>query len=239
MSTNARGARCGPGAAGTNWDGGAGEGYNAGEVPQPDDGRTVRAQRIRGERRAQVLRVARQVFSERGYHAASIAEIIAAAGIARGTFYLYFVNKRAIFDELLDGLLAELGRAVRRISVDEGAPSPIEQMRGNVHRVLDVLEENRDLTKILLREAVGLDAAFDEKLGAFYGSLIGRIRGGLDLGQRLGLVRECDTEVAAHCVLGGVKEVVFQALVVGGLHVVTREALVGEVVDFNLRGLFR
>jgi len=203
------------------------------------DGRAVRAKRIRDKRRAQVLRVAREVFSRRGYHAASIADIIAAAGIARGTFYLYFGNKRAIFDELLDELMAQLARAVRRINVEEDAPSPIDQMRANVHRVLDVLEENRELTKILLREAVGLDSAFDEKLGAFYGSVIERIRGGLDLGQQIGLVRSCDSLVTAHCVLGGVKEVVYQALVAGGLRNVSREALVGEVVDYTLRGLFR
>jgi len=183
--------------------------------------------------------VARQVFSERGYHSASISDIIAAAGIARGTFYLYFVNKRAIFDELLDELLQQLNRSVVRIQVADGAPSPIEQMRGNVHRVFEVLDENRDLTKILLREAVGLDATFDEKLGAFYDNLIARIQGGLDLGQQLGLVRPCDSRVAARCVLGGVKEVVYQALVAGGLGVVSRESLVNEVVDFNLRGLFR
>jgi AcrR family transcriptional regulator len=208
-------------------------------VTETTDGRTARARRIRGERRVQVLRVARQVFSERGYHAASIADIIAAAGIARGTFYLYFGNKRAIFEQLLDELLAQLGRAVRRIRIEEGAPTPIDQMRENVHRVLDVLEENRELTKILLREAVGLDSAFDEKLGAFYGSVIGRIRGGLDLGQELGLVRKCDSRVAAHCVLGGIKEVVYHALVAGDLKNVGREALVGEIVDYTLKGLFR
>jgi AcrR family transcriptional regulator len=208
-------------------------------VTPSKDGRTVRAQRLRDERRAQVLRVARQVFSQRGYHAASIADIIAAARIARGTFYLYFVNKRAIFDELLDELLQQLNRAVVRIQVEEDAPSPIDQMRGNVRRVLEVLEDNRDLTKILLREAVGLDAAFDEKLGAFYDSLIARIQGGLDLGQQIGLVRPCDSRVAARCVLGGVKEVVYQALVAEGLGSVSREALVQELVDYNLRGLFR
>lgn len=208
-------------------------------VPVTKDGRTARAERLRGERRMQVLRAARQVFSERGYHAASIADIIASAEIARGTFYLYFVNKRAIFDELLDGLLLQLNRSVVRIQVEDGAPSPIDQMRGNVHRVLAVLDENRDLTKILLREAVGLDATFDEKLGAFYDNIIARIQGGLELGQQLGLVRPCDSRVAARCVLGGVKEVVYQELVAGGLGALSRAALVNEMVDYNLRGLFR
>ena len=49
------------------------------------------------ERRQQILTVARDVFARRGYHAAKIDDIVAAAGIARGTFYLYFEDKRAIF----------------------------------------------------------------------------------------------------------------------------------------------
>ena len=69
------------------------------------DGRVSRAQRLRESRRAAVLAVARRLFSQKGYHATSIHDIIEAAEIARGTFYLYFESKRAIFDELLDGLV--------------------------------------------------------------------------------------------------------------------------------------
>src|SRR5438552_1828440 len=72
----------------------------------PPDGRSARARRLREERRAQVLATARRLFAERGYHNTSISEIIAACRIARGTFYLYFESKRAIFDELLDDLFA-------------------------------------------------------------------------------------------------------------------------------------
>ena len=52
------------------------------------DGRVERAQRAREARRIGVLAVARRLFAAEGYHATSIDGIIAAAGIARGTFYL-------------------------------------------------------------------------------------------------------------------------------------------------------
>jgi len=64
----------------------------------------------RQERRAQVLRHAKRIFARKGYHRTNIADIIARARIARGTFYLYFQNKRDIFEEfdhcLLLGCLA-------------------------------------------------------------------------------------------------------------------------------------
>ncbi|MEM9490681.1 MAG: helix-turn-helix domain-containing protein, partial [Myxococcota bacterium] len=56
----------------------------------------------RQQRRRQILSVAKRVFAENGYHSASISQIIARANIARGTFYLYFSSKQAVFDSILD-----------------------------------------------------------------------------------------------------------------------------------------
>ncbi|MDP9001704.1 MAG: TetR/AcrR family transcriptional regulator, partial [Myxococcota bacterium] len=61
------------------------------------------------ERRQQILNVARDVFARRGYHNAKIEDIVTAAGIARGTFYLYFEDKRSIFEEIVDRTIARLG----------------------------------------------------------------------------------------------------------------------------------
>jgi AcrR family transcriptional regulator len=49
----------------------------------------------KAERRQQILNHARDVFAKRGYYAAKIDDIVTAAGIARGTFYLYFASSRA------------------------------------------------------------------------------------------------------------------------------------------------
>src|SRR5437868_12287957 len=119
------------------------------------DGRVARAQRAREMRRAAVLEAARTRFADEGYHATSIDDIIEEADIARGTFYLYFESKRAIFDELLDGLFATLASTVHRIDVSPGAPPPVEQMNATVDRVFATLGENREIARLLLREAVG------------------------------------------------------------------------------------
>ena len=99
------------------------------------DGRVSRAQKAREVRRAAVLQAARRVFYEKGYSGASIDDIIEAADIARGTFYLYFESKRAIFDELLEELFVTLQSKVSRIDVTPGAPPPVEQMDATVDKV--------------------------------------------------------------------------------------------------------
>ncbi|NMC72562.1 MAG: TetR/AcrR family transcriptional regulator [Myxococcales bacterium] len=164
------------------------------------------------ERRSQVLRCARKVFAEKGYHAAGVADIIREAGVARGTFYLYFESKRAIFDELLDVLFQELESQIRRVDPTGGAEDSARQMLDNVGRVLDTLLRNRDLTRILLREAVGLDAGFDRKLDEFYRRLAGLIERSLVSGREMGLVRELDRRVASLMILGALKQVLDHSL---------------------------
>jgi AcrR family transcriptional regulator len=59
--------------------------------------RAVRAARNREE----LLLAAAHVVGESGYRDASVQRITAAAGLAQGTFYLYFPSRQALFDELL------------------------------------------------------------------------------------------------------------------------------------------
>jgi len=60
--------------------------------------------------RQRLLEAAENVFAELGYHEASIVKITEAAGVAQGTFYLYFASKQEIFEELV----RDLNRRVRR-----------------------------------------------------------------------------------------------------------------------------
>jgi AcrR family transcriptional regulator len=202
------------------------------------DGRIARAQRQRESRRAALLQVARRIFSQKGYHSTSIDDLIEAAGVARGTFYLYFESKRAIFEELLDGLFATLASTVHRIDVTPGAPPPIDQVTAIVDRIFATLDENRELARILLREAVGLDEDFDRKLADFYGRIERMIASALRTGMTLGVVRPLDPEIVSRCILGAVKEIVHQAYVAPGTPAPSTATLGREVIAFTLTGVF-
>ncbi len=192
----------------------------------------------REERREQILSHAVRLFAERGYHLTQISDIIEAAGIARGTFYLYFDSKRAIFSELLDRLFGTFEGVIRRIEVGEGHPAVGVQMRGNVDRVIDAMIEHRDLVRILLRAAVGLDPEFDGKVADFYRKLLSILRGSIEMGLEMGLIRPCDTEVAGIFVLGGLKELAYQYLVADD-QPVARAHVADEFLAFVFGGLFR
>lgn len=182
---------------------------------------------------------ARRVFGERGYHRTHIADIIESAGIARGTFYLYFESKGAIFVELLDELLDELRESIVGVETSADAPPVEQQLVGTVRRLLGKVVDNRLLTTIIIREAVGLDEDVDERLNAFYRDLLDYIRRSLDEGQRMGILRAMDTQVAAFCVLGTIKQLMELLVMDDEVTPVDVDRLALAVLDFNLRGLLK
>ena len=92
-------------------------------IPRPGEdvaptGADGRALSRRGtETRRRLLDAAEKMFSELGYHDASIVKITEEAGVAQGTFYLYFGSKQDIFEEVV----VDLNRRVRHAVNEEAA----------------------------------------------------------------------------------------------------------------------
>lgn len=92
------------------------------------------------ERRAQILAVARRLFSERTYAAVSMAEIAGESGVARGLLHHYFGTKRELYLEVIRQLVRVPGLPVPRRA--DGAE--LEQMISeSADRWLTLLERNR------------------------------------------------------------------------------------------------
>ena len=187
------------------------------------------------ERRAQLLSRARDVFAKRGYHAAKIEHIVASAKVARGTFYLYFEDKRGVFAELVDRFLARLHLAILRIDPHDRSRSVAAQIRENIVRVLTLFLQDRAMTKILLTDAPGLDAEFDRKLQAVYEEVLNLLADSFAEGQALGIVGEGDTRVFAYLTVGALKELLYQS-VTRDLNESSAERLTAEVFSFLCRG---
>jgi AcrR family transcriptional regulator len=191
----------------------------------------------KAERRQQILNHAREVFSKRGYHAAKIDDIVAAAGVARGTFYLYFEDKRSIFGEILDLVLARISARIVRVDPHHAGRAVAEQVRDNVRGVVEILLEDRATTKILLSDAVGVDPLFDRKLHSFYDGAATMLEESLRDGQALGIVAEGDARVMSYLTLGALKELLYQIVLRGWEH--PAERIVEEVFGFLRDGYLR
>jgi AcrR family transcriptional regulator len=64
-----------------------------------------RKQQLTTRRQEQILAAALEIFSQKGYSAATIPEIAKASGLAAGTIYLYFPSKRELFIKVIESLL--------------------------------------------------------------------------------------------------------------------------------------
>ena len=190
----------------------------------------------RHARRAQVLRHAKRIFARKGYHRTNVADIIARARIARGTFYLYFQNKKDLFEELLEQVVGELTQRVQRIRPGPGEADPVDQLRANLTRVLRYVLAERELTDILLNHSTGFDHELDEKIRDFYDRIAALIKRSLDLGIEMNLVRNADTRAVSYAILGGIKEVIGMLSRSDDTDIA---ALVEEILQFGLSGVAR
>jgi AcrR family transcriptional regulator len=189
------------------------------------------------ERRQQILEHARDVFARRGYHAAKIEDIVVAAGIARGTFYLYFEDKRAIFEEIVDRVIAKLAMSIMRVDPFDGSRSVGDQVTENIRRIVGMLLEDHATTKILLSDALGVDPAFDRKLHSFYDEVSKLLVESLREGQELGIVEEGNATMFACMTLGALKELLYQVVIRDWDH--SEEVLTDEIFTFLRRGYLR
>lgn len=188
----------------------------------------------KASRRQELLRAARNVFSTKGFHDAKVDDICAEAGVAKGTFYLYFPDKRSVFAELVDSLFARLAQAIH--TVDEKG-DVAAQVKENIRAVIGVLFEDPKLTQILMSYAVGLDPAFAQKIDSFYDGTKTMLQESLTFGQRLGIVAEGDTKLYATCTIGALKELLFENATRGTQR--PHEEIVDAIFDFLQRGYLR
>jgi AcrR family transcriptional regulator len=99
--------------------------------------------------RARLLREARRVFEKQGYGASSVADIVNAAGVARGTFYVHFKSKREIFiavvarvrDDLLAGQMRPItGDRTVAAAVRNGIEQYLKAYKASA-RMISLIEE--------------------------------------------------------------------------------------------------
>lgn len=79
----------------------------------------------RSERRADVVRLAGQLFAQKGYRATTVREIADAAGILSGSLYHHFDSKESIGDEILAGFINEILADYRAAVASGGDPRAV------------------------------------------------------------------------------------------------------------------
>ena len=158
-------------------------------MPTAVDGRALGR---RGARtRTRLLEAAEDVFAQVGYHEASIVKITEAAGVAMGTFYLYFRSKKEIFDELLRDLNRRVRHAMSEASVQ--GSTRLEQEVLGFQAFFRFTAEHPGLYRVI-RQA---EFVSPEMLRYHYDKLSSGYIEGLRAAAERGEIGEIDHEVSA------------------------------------------
>jgi AcrR family transcriptional regulator len=200
--------------------------------------RSDRAVRARDKRRKQLLDAATRVFARKGYWSASISDVIRAAGVARGTFYLYFRGKQDVFVAIVDNFREEQKRLLQQSGPEEGPPTP-ENARARVRAIilswLQFHLGNLDAANIV-RDANRIDSTAARKRNEVRQALHSTIAKNIARLQETGVYRrKVPPELAAHFVLG-----MFDELAVTYLQSAKKSdlpRLADQFVEFELHGL--
>lgn len=173
------------------------------------DGRSLRALQRSTERRAQILAAAVKTFARLGYEQASIAHVCADVGIARGTLYQYFRDKKALFREML----RTHGEKIALLMQPVAPPEPSERdavalvrglLRDRFEQIYRVIVEDREIYTILFKEALAKNADTRDVVAEIHERMVSLMVAEMALGRSLGIVRVDDPEFVAGFVIGGV-----------------------------------
>lgn len=146
--------------------------------------------------RQALLDAAEEVFGQTRFGKAAITEITRRAGVAQGTFYVYFDNKQAIFLELVQHLGSELRRTLSEATAQASDRLQVEEL--GLRAFLSFLAQHRSLYKIV-RQAEFID---EEAYRAYYRRFAEGYIEGLSAAQARGEVADVDPEALAYALMG-------------------------------------
>jgi AcrR family transcriptional regulator len=146
------------------------------------------------DRRQEILDAAMAVFTNKGVSKATVADIAEAAGVAKGTVYLYFGSKEhlllALRDRFTDELLAHVSDLLSRVGQDDWwglVDTTIESM-------CDFMMQKEDLMQVFLEEGLSSDVAKVTDVGSRIDSMFAAA---IQQGIEAGVCKATDPELMA------------------------------------------
>jgi AcrR family transcriptional regulator len=194
---------------------------------------------------APTLAAAKRVFARRGYHTANIDDVCKAARIARGTLYQYFDNKRDLMLALMNETAVRVqetldARPPLRIpALPEGAALPVAVIvafcQRRTRELLDAVFLDEQTLRLVLREARGLDGAFDQVVADIDALILRAMERDLEAAQQARLIRPGNPHLMARYLLGGVEKMVITAILAD--ETIDLDAIVTAAVELQLFGI--
>lgn len=157
--------------------------------------------RTRGDTIARLYEAAIELIGEHGYAGTTVDEIVARAGVSKGTVYYHFKSKAELVTALLDDGLQRLATSFKQEA--EGAQGPAETLRALVHAELAYIQRYQAFSKLVMSEMWRVDRDWQDGLRVLREEYVAVIARCLDEGVRTGAFRAgVEPQTAASAVFG-------------------------------------
>lgn len=160
-----------------------------------------------------ILDAALDVFSNKGYHDATVDDIVSESETSKGSVYFHFPNKQTLFLALVDKFANLLERRVTEAIAEQ--ESGIERVRVALITCLDTFSSYRRLAKIMLVQAVGLGTLFEDKRIEVADRFAMLIKVNLDELVASGEIQPINTVIVAQIWTGSIYEMVIRWIYLG------------------------
>ena len=192
-------------------------------------------------RRQHILDCAKKVFAEKGYYEAYVEDVIKVAHIGKGTIYEYFRNKEDLFLSLLIRSLEEWKRTVSISHQEIKTLDPVSYFRHRIKLTIIFLNNDRELTSILLKTGFGFNPHIQKLIGEFEKNLRKHILHDLRLAKHLGVLRDgVDLQITTSILIGGLLMIAYQAILsVPRLSEPEIDELTDKFMVTFIRGMFK
>ena len=154
---------------------------------------------LRASKREAVLRVAAQIFNEKGFHATSLDEVAERLHVTKPTLYYYVKNKDEILFECVNIGLQRLEEAIRRERA--GGGRAIDQLVAAMRSYVEIVTQDFGMCIIRVGEDP-LPAQSRRKLRSFKAQLDRHFRELVRQGIEEGSIADCDPKIAAFTLAG-------------------------------------
>lgn len=209
-------------------------------TPAPPRGEAARWRRRPEERPRQILEAAFKLFGDRGLHQATLDDVAREAGITKGTIYLYFPSKAALFSAMLKSRINDILPPLETAGGKQPAIGPRE-LTAFGRRLYRFMQSPAYLT--MFRTIVGESGRFPELAEEVFrdGILVAnrRMGGVLARGMAAGRLRPVDPIVASRAFAGMFLVFAISQRLLGGERVlpIPEATVVKTVTDLFLRGI--
>lgn len=170
-------------------------------------------------KRQQILEAAYIVFSRKGYHRATVDEIIALADTGKGTVYNYFNNKEQLFYTLIHEISEPFEANLQQVVKSQDLP--LAKIKRLIRLFLVFYVRHADLWRVMMHEVRGFGSESysnfkegqREKYAARFTETIGTFQTVLQEAAANGDIKSCETTKIAFGLYSVIVTLVFQKLV--------------------------